>query len=234
MTHFTVQEWVDFVRGKAGKEQKAAMQTHLETGCKRCKREATTWQRVREAAGRQIAVDPDDSVIRFVKGSFTISGNRRSKQSRGFLAELLFDSSREPVPVGVRTSAGSPRQMLFGAGDLRIDLRLEPQIDSESVFLVGQILDAADPGRGPATASVALLKAGKVVAEAKTNRFGEFQLSCDLSARLELRVKLPLRKEISIFLVHPISSYGESALEFVDSKEVTKILGSLKSTRKKV
>lgn len=233
MTHFTAQEWVDFVRGKVAKEQKAAMQTHLETGCKRCHREANTWQRVREAAGRQIALDPDDSVMRFVKGSFAIGGKLRSKQSRGFLAKLLFDTSREPVPVGIRSSTGSPRQMLFGAGDLRIDLRLEPQIDSERVSLVGQILDAADPARGPAIASVALLKAGKVVAEAKTNRFGEFQLGCDLSTRLELRVKLPLRKEISIFLVHPMSSDGGDGPKSIDSKAVKRLLESLKSTRKK-
>jgi hypothetical protein len=233
MTHFTAQEWVDFVRGEVVKEQREAMQTHLETGCKRCQREASAWKHVREAASRQVAAEPDDSVIRFVKGSFVIGGNRHSKQSRGFLAEMLFDSFREAVPAGVRASTSSPRQMLFGAGDLRIDLRLEPQIESESVSLVGQILDAADPAKRSATASVALLKGGRVIAEAKTNRFGEFQLGCDLSTGLELRVKLPLRKEISIFLVHPIASPDENVSEAIDYKKVTRLLGSLKSTRKK-
>ncbi len=234
MKHFTAPEWVDFVRGKVAKDLKAAMQTHLESGCKRCQHEATTWQRVRDAAHRQLAIEPDDSVVRFAKGSFALRTDRHPKRSRGFLAELIFDSSLEPLPVGVRSSTASSRQLLFGAENLRIDLRLEPQIDTESVALIGQLLDAADPGKGPAAATVALLRAGKLVAETKTNRFGEFQLGCDPSAGLELRVKLPLGREVSIFLIDPIGRPNETAAQSTDSKKVKNILGALKSTRKKV
>ena len=46
----------------------------------------------------------------------------------GLLAEVLFDSSLEPLPVGVRSAASSSRQLLFGVEDLRIDLRLEPKM----------------------------------------------------------------------------------------------------------
>jgi hypothetical protein len=211
MKHYRAQEWVDFVRGTVGKDQKAVMQTHLDSGCRRCQREAKTWQRVRETANRQMAAEPDDSVVRFVKGSLAISGKREPKHSRGFLAEVLFDSSREPL-----------------------DLRLEPQIDSENVSLIGQILDSTDPTNGTAAASVALLKGGKVIAEASTNRFGEFQLDCNLGAPLELRVKLPLRTEISISLIDPIPSGGSGGSDVSDSKAVNKLLRALKSTRKPV
>jgi hypothetical protein len=234
MKHYRAQEWVDFVRGTVGKDQKAVMQTHLDSGCRRCQREAKTWQRVRETANRQMAAEPDDSVVRFVKGSFGISGKREPKHSRGFLAEVLFDSFREPLAAGVRSAASTSRQLLFGAGELRIDLRLEPQIDSENVSLIGQILDSTDPTKGPAAASVALLKGGKVIAEASTNRFGEFQLDCNLGAPLELRVKLPLRTEISISLIDPIPSGGSGGSDVNDSKAVRKLLRALKSTRKPV
>ena len=234
MKHFTAEEWVDFVRGKVKKDQRAAMQTHLKSGCKRCQREANTWQRVREAANRQVAIAPDDSVVRFVKGSFGLRGDRRAKRSRGFLAQLIFDSALQPLPAGVRASTANSRQLLFGAENLRIDLRLEPQIDSESVALIGQVLDAEDPAKGPAPVTVALLKAGKLVAETKTNRFGEFQLGCGPSTKLELRVKLPLGKEVSILLIDPIARPSGILPQYIDSKLVNKLLGALKSTRKKV
>ncbi|MGA8144998.1 MAG: hypothetical protein WB987_14010 [Candidatus Acidiferrales bacterium] len=234
MKHFTTDEWVDFVRGTVAKDKKAVMQIHLESGCKRCEREATTWQRVRDTASRSMALEPDDSVVRFVKGTFAISGKRHASRSRGSIAELLFDSLREPLQVGVRSAAtASSRQLLFGAGDLRIDLRLEPQIDSENVALIGQILDSAAPTAAPAAASVALLKDGKVVSEASTNRFGEFQLQCDLAGGLELRVKLPLRKAISVSLIDPVSAARASSDNY-DSNGVKKLLRTLKSTRKSV
>jgi len=234
MKHFAAEDWVDFVRGTVREDHKTAMQAHLDRGCQKCQREAKTWLRVRETANRQRADEPADSAVRAVKGSFAISGIRSKRHSRGFLAEVLFDSSREPLPVGVRSAASSSRQILFGAGDMRIDLRLEPEVDSESVSLIGQILDSANPALGPAEASVALLKAGKVVSEASTNRFGEFRLECDLGPRLELRVTLASRKQISISLIDPIPNADRGLSYTLDSNGVRNACGRSKSTRKRV
>jgi hypothetical protein len=234
MKHFTAQEWVDFVRSAVSEERKVVMQAHLESGCQRCQREANTWLRVRETASRQPASEPDDSVVRFVKGSFTISGKRQRKGSPGFLAEVLFDSSREPLPAGVRSAVSAARQLLFGAGDLRIDLRIEPKEDSENVSVIGQILNSAEPGQNYVAASVALLKSGKIVSVANTNRFGEFQLECGLASRLELRIKLSTGKETSISLVDPVPIADRDVPNATDSNMVKDILGTLKRTRKPV
>lgn len=234
MKHFTAQEWVDFVRGTVSEDHKAAMQAHLYSGCHRCQREAKTWLRVRETAARQRASEPDDSAVRFVKGSFAINGKRKAKHSRGLLAEVLFDSYREPQPAGVRSAASASRQLLFGAGNLRIDLRLEPKVDSDNISVIGQILDSADAGKNRVVASVALLRAGKVVSEAKTNHFGEFQLECGLASRLELRIKLSTGKETSIALVDPIPGVGDGSSYPSDSNGFNNMLGTLKRTRKSV
>ena len=82
------------------------------------------------------------------------------------------------------------------------------------------------------TASVALLKAGRVVSEANTNRFGEFQLECGLAARMELRVTLPNGKEAYISLVDPTDSAKNGHSESPDSKGVAGLLGASKRTRK--
>jgi hypothetical protein len=234
MKHFTAQEWVDFVRDAVREDQKALMQAHLNSGCQRCQREAKTWLRVRETATRQRASEPDDSAVRFVKASFALSRECRAKHSSRSFAEVLFDSSLDPLPVGVRSAATSSRQLLFGAEDLRIDLRLEPKIDSENVSLIGQILDSADPTKSRMTASVALLKAGRVVSEANTNRFGEFQLECGLAARMELRVTLPNGKEAYISLVDPTDRAEKDPSEVIDSKVVTGLPRTSKRTRKLV
>ena len=234
MKHFTAQEWVDFVRGAVREEEKALMQAHLNSGCQRCQREAKTWVRVRETASRQRASEPDDSAVRFVKASFALSRERQPKHSRRSFAEVLFDSSLDPLPVGVRSAGSSSRQLLFGVDDLRIDLRLEPKIDSENVSLIGQILDSADPTKSRMTASVALLKAGRVVSEANTNRFGEFQLECGLASRMELRVTLLSGKEAYIPLVDPTDGAKNSPSDSHDSKGVVGLLGTSKRTRKLV
>ena len=234
MKHFSSQEWVDFVRDRLGEDRKAEMRTHLDQGCQRCQREANVWLRVRETASRQRADDPADSTVRFVKRSFAVSGRSSARLSRGFLAEILFDSCHEPLPVGVRSAAPSSRQLLYGAGDIRIDLRLEPQVDSESVSLIGQILDSANPETGPGETTVALLKGGKVLSEASTNRFGEFRLECDLGSRLELRLTFPTRKQISISLIDPIPTGGRVLPDLNDSKVVKFDPSVPKSTRKQV
>ena len=83
-------------------------------------------------------------------------------------------------------------------------------------------------------ASVALLKSGKVVSVANTNRFGEFQLECGLASRLELRIKLSTGKETSISLVDPVPSADKDSTNVADSNMVKDILGTLKRTRKPV
>ncbi len=234
MKHFTAREWVDFVRGAVREEEKALMQAHLKTGCQRCQREAKTWVRVRETASRQRASEPDDSAVRFVKASFALSRERQPKRSRQFMAEVLFDSFREPQPVGVRSAASSSRQILFGVEDLRIDLRLEPKIDSENVSVIGQILNSAEPGENYVAASVALLKSGKLVSVANTNRFGEFQLECGLASRLELRIKLPSGKETCLSLADPTDGAGKAPSDSLDSKGVAGLFRPSKRTRKLV
>jgi hypothetical protein len=205
MKHFTNEAWVDFVGGTVGKKEKSLMQHHLDDGCTECSKEAGLWQRVQATARRQNLATPPDGAVRIVKAMYAIHGPRSADRRKVAAAQLLFDSLLEPLPAGVRSAGTAPasRQLLFGLGDHRIDLRVEPEVDSEKVFLIGQILDSANPAEGLEGASVALLKGRTVLAEASTNRLGEFHLQCDLEGRVELRIKLPHGKEISVALVEP-------------------------------
>jgi hypothetical protein len=233
MKHFASEAWADFVRGTAGKNQEL-MQSHLDDGCRKCAKEAGLWQRVYATAQRQSVAVPPDSAVRMVKGMYAIHGSRTAKRVRGVIAELLFDSLRTPLAAGVRSTGTSSRQLLYGAGDHRIDVRMEPENDSDKVTLVGQILDSTNPGNGLEEVSVVLLAGRRVLASARTNRFGEFQLHCEIESRLELRVMLPEGKEVSVALVDPLAVPSKEGGNLPDSMGVNRLLkGIRKGTKKK-
>jgi hypothetical protein len=222
MKHYSMEKWIDFARGVAGPQDKAAMQSHLESGCKQCSRTLGLWKHVYEAARFGQASEPPDSAVRSVKANFALYGPRREKRGVKAIAKLLFDSSRSPLQVGVRSTASPARQLLFGIGTYRIDLRMEPQIDSEKVAVVGQVLHSADPRHGLGALPVALIKGRKVVAETITSQFGEFNLECDLEGGFQLRVKLPA-EELQFALVEPLLPPGRLLPLSIDSKPVSRI-----------
>jgi hypothetical protein len=230
MRHFSLEDWADFARDVAKGDQKAVMQTHLESGCKPCAKVLGTWTRIREAATREKSYQPPESAVRTVKGLGAIHIPAKTS-----LARLLFDSSSNPIAAGVRSAATVARQLLYGVGAYRIDLRMEPQMDSDKVSLVGQILNSADPAKHAAAVPVVLLKGRKVLAEAHTNGFGEFHLQCDLEGSLQLRLTLPHGSEVRIPLVEPAKATAAQSLEGLESSRVTGIVSRRrKSTRKRV
>jgi len=234
MRHFSLEKWTDFARDVVGQVEKNAMQNHLETGCKECAKVFGTWKRIHEAARRESAYSPPESVVRTVKGLGAIHGLGRVSRMKSPLPQLLFDSSRSPLPAGVRSQGSAAQQLLYGLNNYRIDLRIQPQEDSDKVAVVGQILDSSDPDRAIGILHVVLRKGKKIIAESVTNRYGEFHLECDLENCLQLHAGLPHGQVVQIPLVEPIAENVPEAPEAIDSYGVRKILKrAKKSTRKK-
>jgi hypothetical protein len=197
--HFPLEKWVDFARGLVGEGERKLMQNHLDTGCRKCSEALAFSARVYRAAQRESNYEPPADAVRIVKAAFS---KAQTEPTGTFLAaELLFDSFLNPLPSGVRSTPNASRQLLFGAGRYRIDVRLEPHIESDQVAVVGQLLNTAHEPRGIERARVRLVKGRKVVAETVTSRFGEFHLNCDQG--LELHVLPELGEEIVIPLVEP-------------------------------
>ena len=96
------------------------------------------------------------------------------------------------------------QQLLYGAGTYRIDVRIEPQMDSEKVILVGQVLNSANPDEQLADVAVTLSKGKKVLAKSTTSQFGEFQIECELDAGYRLVVMLPGDAEVALPLIEPV------------------------------
>jgi hypothetical protein len=235
MKHFSLEKWADFARNVVGHAEKNAMQNHLETGCKECAKEFSTWKRIYQAARHEKSYSPPDSVVRTVKGLGALHGLGRVSRMKDAVAQLLFDSARSPLPAGVRSGSEATRQLLYGVNNYRVDLRLQPQDDSDKVSVVGQILDSSSPDQPIGILHVVLRRGKKVIAESATNRFGEFQLECDLESSLHLQAGLPHGQVVHIPLVEPIAAGGLETPEETETSGVRKLLKSArKSTRKKV
>ncbi|HXO88457.1 MAG TPA: hypothetical protein VN885_07380 [Candidatus Acidoferrales bacterium] len=203
MDHYSMENWVDFARGVVGAREKTAMQSHLDTGCKQCSKALNLWKHVHQVARQETALAPPEGAVRQMKAAIAIHGSRRPKGLALATAKLLFDSGLSPGQVGVRSSGSAARQLLFGVGTYRIDLRMEPQLDSDKVAVIGQVLHSNDPREGLGALPVALVKGRKVVAETVTSQFGEFNLECNMDGHFHLRVKLP-SEELQLALVDPI------------------------------
>jgi hypothetical protein len=235
MSHFKLEDWADFVRDVATHEKKREMQSHLDNGCKGCAKLYATWTRVQEAGRREASYQPPASIVRSVKGAGVIHGLDKGSPDKASIAELLFDSLCSPMAAGVRSTSATLRQLLYGIGGYRLDLRIEPQENSDKVTLLGQVLNSNDPEKPVGATSVVLKRGNKVVAETVTNRFGEFQLECGLEGSLQLHAGLPHGQKVQVPLVELASSTAARELQLNDSIGLKKLLRRVeKRTRKKV
>jgi hypothetical protein len=227
MTHYSLEQWVDFARNVVGEDEKRKMENHLKTGCVRCSKELGMWQRLHQVAQRESAYRPPDGTLRTANASFAGQIVRRASAKAG-VASLLFDSFRSPLLAGTRSTGTASRQVLYGAGTYRIDVRIEPKMDSEKVILIGQVLNSASPDERLPELPVTLFKGRKVLAESTTSQFGEFQIECELEGGFRLTVMLPGRTEVTLPLIEPGFAVEERSSDATDTKTVKQVSGTVK------
>lgn len=205
--HLTPEELTDLGRNVGSEGRLETMKQHVQS-CEKCAIVADTWRRVAEVAHRLPVPEPPESAVRIAKAFYSTHNAPKPSRLKTLAAQLLFDTSLAPAQAGVRSSANSPRQLLFGSGDYRVDLRIAPEHDAEHVSVLGQVLHVTDPERILCAIPVVLFQGRRILATTQTNQFGEFQLQCELQRRLELLVVLP-DSEIAIPLVEPVREPGE-------------------------
>jgi hypothetical protein len=118
------------------------------------------------------------------------SSEKRAGWGPRVLAQLVFDSFREPAVAGVRSQQRITRQALYEAGEYSVDLRMEQERGARSVVLVGQIANRMRPEKSVADVPVVLMSGPDVVGRAKSNEFGEFQM--EYAPRQPLSLYVPV------------------------------------------
>jgi hypothetical protein len=202
MKHYSLEDWTDYVRGVADQESRTAMAAHLEVGCTRCARAAATLERVSAILADESKYQVPEYAVRIARAIFSSQRPQIMSLPR-LAAKLIYDSIREPLPVGIRSRDQLTRRALYQAGEYFLDLRLEHEPGSPVLNMVGQLANRDMPARSSSGVMV-LLTAGKdVVARTLTNRFGEFQMEYEPSPNLRLfvpldqaggRIELPLSR----------------------------------------
>ncbi len=88
---------------------------------------------------------------------------------------------------------------MYEAGRYAIDLRMEHQLGSDLISLVGQVVDRKAPQSRRGVIPVRLISGKTVVADVISNSLGEFEVQCMPTCRLNLH--LPLEREARTIVV---------------------------------
>jgi len=127
-----------------------------------------------EATKKLSSMEPPETALHAVKAGFGLRKVVVFPSGKLDLAVLQFDSECQPLAAGMRSGAGSARQLLYKSGSVCIDMRMQPTPGSESILLIGQLLDSLNPGHGIGGIPVSLLAKGDTLFRKKTNDVGEF------------------------------------------------------------
>jgi hypothetical protein len=185
MEHFSTEQWVDFVRG-TGPKKRQEMQRHLDEHCSQCSKSMNAWRVVMEQTRQSNRTKPPEASLRAVKAGFALRNVVTFPSGKLDLATLQFDSDLQPLVAGVRSGSASARQLLYKSGSVCIDMRMEPTPGSESIVLIGQLLDSMNPGHGLGGVPVSLLSKGDTVSHKQTNDAGEFDFGLKLGRDMQL------------------------------------------------
>jgi hypothetical protein len=194
MDHIRDEEWVDVVRGVLPAARAGAIAAHLER-CERCARVRKLWRAVAHVAGHEQLYSPPGDSVRVARAALAASGG--PPQRAPFWATLVFDSLRE-AGAGIRGAAVRPRQLLYQAGALSIDLRLVPSRGSARHVLLGQVADASRPDAPCGGCRVDMLAGDRALETASANDLGEFELQFVPEPNLALLVSVTDRPPVNV------------------------------------
>ena len=188
MRHFSTEQWIDFVNQLVSSEQHKAMQEHLATGCERCTKAVSLWQKVRQTARAEAAYKPSPDSVRLAKAAYATSGLAKKQKEASSVVELLFDSFRQPALAGARGMLIGTRQMLYRVDPYQMDIQIEPKTGANRLVITGQLLELGSSGATAQGIPVTLSNRRGNSVVTTTNQFGEFSGEIENSGDLELSI----------------------------------------------
>ena len=205
MTHYSTEQWIDFVNGASVQSAQQDMQKHLDTGCKRCKGMVATWQKVHRSAAQEARFEPSADRVRVVKAAFGNAGFESKPGFAGTIAQVIFDSFRTPAVAGARSAGMQSRQMLFSANPFQIDVNIEAKPGETRLSVTGQLMDTSQPDSIARGIPVTLSNRRGQTVQTVTNNFGEFHGEIENRGDLELTFLGHAEKTIIVSLRDALS-----------------------------
>jgi hypothetical protein len=196
--HYPAEDWVNFAMNQLQQSQAAMMKQHLEAGCKKCAAEVNLWSRVAQLATSGASAEPPFSAVQHVRQAFAVLAESRDAKHHALIPRLTFDSLWKPALAGVRSVSDASRHVTYAAGQMSIDMRLEPEPKSERMNLAGQIsMASGEEHEFPPIVVVVSGKSGNLAATT-TNSFGEFHLAFLPEQGLQISFAIAGKDEILV------------------------------------
>jgi len=186
MTHYSPEQWIDFVNGAGQAPAQHEMQAHLDAGCERCKERVATWRKVQRSAALEAKFQPPVDTVRIAKAAFANAGFEATPGFAGIVAQVIYDSFRTPAVAGARSAGMQSRQMLFSANPFQIDVNIEAKPGETRLSVTGQLMDTSQPDSIARGIPVTLSNRRGQTIQTVTNNFGEFQGEIENRGDLEL------------------------------------------------
>jgi hypothetical protein len=190
MKHFGIIQWVDFARGVLPDAEGIRMRQHLAGGCPDCQGIADFCDKLSAICRGSNPCHVPDAAVQQARAIFQARLVRSPKSAFRIPVELIFDSFLVPAPAGLRASWQIGWQALYRAGECSLDLRVEPELHTCRAALIGQVSNHELPNVEMTDIPVCLKSGKVVVAQTRSNRFGEFQMEYEQQKRLQLHVSL--------------------------------------------
>jgi len=201
MRHVNAEKLMEYMDGQTDSESKATVETHL-SQCSECMTLKQELHQFVLKLQQDSAYEPPAELLQWGVSLFqpllqpkeTLGGKVRK-----IVASLIFDTFDEPMLAGVRRVGTPPRQLLFRAGDVDVDVKIESMEANDRISLVGQVLSNTE--RFFDNTPVKLESHGTVRYKTMTNFVGEFVFDEVPKDTYHLSVDLP-EGQITLFCVH--------------------------------
>jgi len=174
MGHLSIENIMTYLDSKATDAEKSKMEAHMAVCavCSESKRQTEALERLlHEEADFQTPAH----LVQALKDLFP-ADSTASKPAKPFLAQIIasmgFDSFDEPMLAGIRSHAVLTRQRVFRAGEIDVDVKIDPAKGYTHITLTGQVM--SEVSNFVDNALVRLESDGMVRYRTRTNEIGEF------------------------------------------------------------
>ncbi len=198
MRHIKIENLVNYVDGVALDVDKVSVETHL-TACNECAELKQELQILMMRLQEDSSLEPPAELLQWGINLFQPVMQPKTGPVRRLIASLVFDTFDQPMLAGMRRVGTPPRQLLFRAGDVDVDVKIEAMEASDRISLIGQVL-SADTKFFDNT-PIKLESRGLVRYHTKTNVVGEFSFDEVPKDTYHLSVDLP-EGQITLFCVY--------------------------------
>lgn len=200
MRHVTADILVEYTDGALSALDRQEVEQHLAV-CSDCHRQHEEFQQLIQCLQQDAAFEPPAELVQWGQDLFQpLLQPAKVGRIRRIIAALVHDTFDQPMLAGVRRSGvRPPRQLVFRAGDVDVDVRIEMTEVNNRISLVGQVLSNTE--RFFDNTPVKLESHGVVRYKTVTNPVGEFSFEELPRDTYHLSVDVP-EGQITLFCVH--------------------------------